>query len=409
MKPVHERINDEENFKPVKVDPHTPIWATSAHPNFQIPHQEINLLDYWRVFSKRKWQIIIVTFLSVFLAFGITKVMPKKFKAEVTILPITAAGSGGGGSGLASQIGAMSLFGGALGDLGKLGGGKTKELVNILKSNTLTEKIVVHFDLLKVFYANQYDPNTNTFFEKFMKPIPVLEDAVSVFKKKYSIIEEEKKSGLVKISVIMKDPQLAAQIANRMILELQDFIENNSLTVSKRNRIFLEEQLVKTRAKLIEAGKDLNQFYADNKISSVVPQIDVSAGSYALAPKAFEEFRNDLDNLNAEQGVVEEKKEQAIIRRVPGQVYLQYLNLNRELLAKTYALLMQQYEIAKIEEAKEDLAFQVIDKAKVKIRPSSPKLMLNLLIGFAGGFSIAIFLAFFREYIQKLKEQEAAK
>lgn len=400
MPPSHREIDDHQ---PAPYQAVPPYWNSPQYENSA--KDEVNLLDYWRIMMKAKWMILAVTLLCTALAFGVTRLMPIKYKAEVTLMPITSSGGGGLGA-LASQVGSLPMMGGALGDIGKLGGGKSKELLNILKSRTLTEKIIHHFDLMKVLFAKQYNPQTNTFFEgfpAFLKPVPVLEDGVSKFQKKVAKVEDEKKTGLLKISVSMKDPNLAAKVANRMVLELQDFIENNSLTVSKRNRVFLEEQLVKTRAKLLEAGKELNQFYASNKISSVVPQLDVEVGSYQTTPKAFEEFQDEFSDLSNQIKKTEEKKEKARVTQVPGQVYLQFLNLNRELLSKTYALLTQQYELAKIDEAKEDLAFQIIDKAEVKVRQDSPKLPINLAVGFLGGFSLAIFFAFFREYIEKLK------
>ncbi|MFO1463706.1 MAG: Wzz/FepE/Etk N-terminal domain-containing protein [bacterium] len=392
----------EKNYQPSYFEG-APPW--NYPPQYSQAEEDANLLDYWRVAVKRKWQILIVFLLCVGLSVLVTYVCPKKYRAEASIMPITSSGSGGM-SGLMNQIGSMPLLGGALGDLGKLGGGKSKELVNILKSRTIAEKIINRFDLLKVIFAKQYDPQTKTFhegFPAFLKPIPVLEDGVEKFSKKIAKVDEDKKTGLIKVQISMKDPVLAAKVTNQMIVELQDFIENNSLTVAKRNRIFLEEQLVKTRAKLLEAGKHLNQFYADNKISSVVPQVDVEVGSYQRAPKAFAEFEDEFTDLSNLQAAAEQKVEQAKVNNVPGQVYLQYLTLNRELLGKTYALLTQQYELAKIDEAKEDLAFQVIDKAEIKVRQYFPKIKEDLVAGVFGGIVIAFFFAFFCDYIEKLK------
>lgn len=367
--------------------------------------EEINLIDYWRVLQKRKWQIVLVTLLCMALAFGATRMMPVKYKAEVTLMPLSSSNGGGMLSGLASQLGSLSSLG-LLGDVGKLGGGKGKELVNILKSRRLTVEVIRKFDLMKTLFAKQYDPSTNTYHETWLRSIPTLEDAVNVFIKKYSKVEEDKKTGLIKIELTMKDPKLAAQVANYMVIELQNFIENNSLTLAKRNRVFIEEQLVKNRVKLLEAGKELNQFYSENKISSVVPLLDVNAGSYQATPKTFEDFRREFESLDKRQKDVDEKKQQAFVQKVPGQVYLQYLTLNREIVLQAYTLLNQQYELAKIDESKEDLAFQILDKAEARMRASSPSLVLNMAVGTVGGFFLAVFLAFFREYVSKLKAKE---
>jgi uncharacterized protein involved in exopolysaccharide biosynthesis len=114
-------------------------------------------------------------------------------------------------------------------------------------------------------------------------------------------------------------------------------------------------------------------------------------------------------DLNGRQRSAEDASKNAKVLNVPGQVYLQFLNLNRDLIARTFALLTQQYELAKIDEAKEDLAFQVIDKAEVKVRPSSPNLVLNLSIGLTTGIFLGIFFAYFSEYFERLKKAELKK
>ncbi len=400
--------SSKQDHHPTPYDGMPPVWAyPPMYP--QAEAEETSVLDYMRALSKGKWLIVLFTLLGTGLGMGSFFLMPKKYRAEVSLMTISSSGGGALG-GLASQVSSMPMMGGVLGDLGKMGSGKSKELVNILKSRSLAEKIIQHFDLKKVLFAKQYDPKTNTYFPgfpAFLYPTPVMEDVVSKFQKKVIRVEEEKKTTLIKISVTMKDPLLAAKVANRMVLELQDFIENNSLTISKRNRIFLEEQLVKTRVKLLETGKELNQFYADNKISSVVPQIDVNVGAYQLTSKPFAEFQEEFDNLSQKQKEIEDKKEQARVSRVPGQIYLQFLTLSRELQIRVYGLLTQQYELAKIEEAKEDLAFQVIDKAEVKERVSSPKLLVNLPAGLFAGFFFGVFIVLFRDFIQREKAKQA--
>ena len=398
----------EQDHHPTPYDGMPSIWSYPPfYPSSEA--EETSILDYMRALSKGKWFILLFTVLGTIIGVSSYYLLPKKYKAEVSLMTISSSGTGGIG-GLASQINSMPMMGSMLGDLGKMGGGKSKELVNILKSRTLAEKIIERFDLKKVLFASQYDPKTNTYFAKFpeiLRPIPVMEDVVWRFHKKVLKVEEEKKTTLIKMSVTMKDPVLAAKVANRMVLELQDFIENNSLTIAKRNRIFLEEQLVKTRVKLLETGKELNQFYADNKISSVVPQIDVNVGAYQVTSKPFAEFQEEFNNLAQQQREIEEKKEQARVSRVPGQIYLQFLTLSRELQIRVYGLLTQQYELAKIEEAKEDLAFQVIDKAEVKERVSSPQIIVTLPAGLFGGFFLGILFVLFRDFIQREKAKKA--
>ena len=236
---------------------HHPSWFHQPSI-YNYEEEEINLLELWRTIYKRKWQILGVTFSFTLIAILTTFILPVKYTAEVTIMPLTSGKSKGGLSAMASQLGSIPLLGGLT---DKLSSGKSKELVNILKSRTLSENIITRFDLLKVLFANQYDAQTDTYFKKFLKPIPVIEDGVGKFKSKYADVETKKKTGLIKVEVTMQNPVLAASVANGMVAELQDFINNNSVTLEKRNRIFIEEQLVKNRAKLLEGGKKLSSFY----------------------------------------------------------------------------------------------------------------------------------------------------
>lgn len=401
--------SDKKNLESPEIGHWPPQWPANAHPKSAVD-DEINLLDLLRVINKRKWQILFVTAAFSLIAILLTFIMPRKYTSEVTLMSISQSKKGGLSS-LASQMSSIPLVGGQLGGLSeKLGGSKNKEILNLLKSRTLTENIINRFNLMPALYEKQWDSKKQEFhfgFPKFLKPIPVIEDGVNKFQKKFSKVSHKKKTGLIKIQVTTKDPNLSANVANGMVVELQDFINNHSLTVEKRNRIFIEEQMVKNRAKLLEAGKDLNEAYSQKRISSVVPKLSVNVGSYKKLPETFEELRKYLESYGTDLALKEKKSKNLVVPGVPGQVYLQYLMLNRQLLESSHALLTQQYEMSKIEEAKEDLAFQIIDKARVKVRVSSPKLFLNIGVGLLGGLFIALFIAFFREYLEKARIEES--
>lgn len=380
------------------------------HPNFhnQPMEKEMSFLDFWKVIKKGKWKIFLIVLLTTSLALVYSLVATEKYIAEVTLMPVSSK-KGGGMSSMLSQLSSVPLLGGQVSGIAEeLGGSKNKELISILKSRTFSESIIQKYGLMKVFFKDLYNKKTDTYNKQFfgLLPAPVLEDAVEVFQKKISKIKDKKKDGLISIQIKMADPVLGAKVANGMILELQDFLSNNSITVEKRNRIFIEEQLVKNGAKLLEAGKALNRFYTNNRISSAVPELNVLVGSYEALPEAFEEIRKQIKAIENQANVKKDKSEKAIVEKVPSQVYLEYLTLNRELLIKSHALLTQQYELAKIEEAQEDLGFQVIDKAVIKQKPDSPKLILNLVVGLVGGLLLGLAYVVFKNSIEKQRALE---
>ena len=207
-------------------------------PPIQIPYpwypptyaeeEEVNLLDYWKVLKKFKKKIFGIT--AAFTILGILScfVLSKKYEANATIMPLTQSGSGGGLSSLISQASSIPGIGGALSGLGMGGGAqKSAQLVNFLKSRTLTEKVIQQMNLMPVIFKKRWNPQTQAFVPDMWGGVPTMEDAVKVFQKKIAKISDDKKTGLIKIQVTMKDPVLSAAVANRMLLDLQSFIEKN--------------------------------------------------------------------------------------------------------------------------------------------------------------------------------------
>ncbi len=384
-------------------------------PPFYDEEEEVNLLDYYRVIKKHLKMIVLFTCMVTLGVALLTLMMSKKYKAEATLMPLSQGGGGGGLAALAAQASSIPGVGGQVAGLSSLvGGGAQKggQIIGILKSRTLLKKVIEKNDLIHVFFKKRWDPEKNSWKPDWMGNVPeiTIADAVGYFRKKVLKATEDKKAGFVLLQVEMKDPELAAKVANQIIVELQDFIANNNLTVAKRNRIFIEERLQNNRVDFLEFGKKLNQYYGQNKVSTAQPFVDVDIGKSVGRPLSFQEIRDSLVVIEQQKQEtaqkIEEEEKSGIVKEVPSQLYLQYLALQRELLGRANVLLAQQYEMAKIEEAKEDLSFQVIDKAEPPVKPSSPILLLNVAIAFLGALFLSIFWAFFLEYLHKMREKE---
>jgi len=211
------------------------------------------------------------------------------------------------------------------------------------------------------------------------------------------------KNGTITISTEFKDPKISTDVANGYVEGLQELISKNSFTVTKRNRIFIEGQLAQNKRELLEAGKELNEFYKSGKVSSVKSTIDVSVESNQISNTDQAIISVEMLRKNKED--IESK----IVKGVPQQVYLQYLTLRRNLLTQINTLLTQQCEIAKIEEAKDELAFQVIDPARVPEKRSKPKRKQMVMMVFVSSLFLSVFTAFFMEYLEKIKQQIKVK
>src|SRR3989338_1051034 len=104
---------------------------------------EINLLDYWRVIWKRKVLIILLVFVTALITAVYSLSLINIYQASVIITPISSKDSGGGGglSALAQQFGGLP-------GISLPGSSSASEIVNLLKSNILREKVIDEFNHL---------------------------------------------------------------------------------------------------------------------------------------------------------------------------------------------------------------------------------------------------------------------
>ena len=375
---------------------------------------EINLLDYWRVIRKR-WRIIAGIFgIFVVTAAIISLLMTPIYQAKTTIMPVES--SGGNLSSALQNLGSLPFVGGMVPGIG---GASATKLVAVLKSRTLAEDVIHALNLTRIFFKDKKD-----------KP-PSLEDAVESLTD-ITKIADDKKGGVISISVEYKDPKIAADIANHYTTVLQKFINENTLSMAKRNRIFIEDQLEKVKRELKEAEEAMKSFQTDKKIVAIDAQTEaairvladlnaqitareVQMGvmkqfSTAANPDVLR-IKDELRELRKQLTMVESKRGNPETMALPSlsespALGLQYIRLKRESLIqeKVFELLTQQYEMARIEEAKEDITFQVIDRAIPPEKRIKPKRRQMVMLAGAVSLFAGVFLVFFLEYAANLKE-----
>lgn len=372
---------------------------------------EINLLEYYHVI-KRRWKMVVaIVAVASVLAVVISFLLPKKYTAKAVIIPVSSGGGSGGLSKLASQFSGFASISG----IGLPGSADDSDkIMAILKSRTLAENVINNENLMPVLFEDSWDEKNGRWRSDEPDKIPNMEKAVKIIKGAVQI-KAEKKEKTIELESTFKSPELAASLANAYLRELQNFINGNTLTTAKKHRIFIGEQLSENKREFLEAGKEINVFYKSKGISNVESNLDVSIN---VQPKMYQtevqKMLGDisvsdetktipLDSMLEKKNEIENKiKDIGTVQDVPQQVYLTYLMMRRELLAKLNALLTTQYEMAKIEESQEELSFQVIDYAVPPIMRSSPKRAQICILAFFAALFSAIFLAFLREYLHRM-------
>lgn len=381
---------------------------------------EVNLLDYWRVIWKRRWLIGGLCVTTVLIAMVVSFLMPKIYESTATLLPQIDSKEGGGLGALLAASGA----GGAAQSLGISLPGASATPMDIfaamLKSRIMADEVIKQFDLMTVYKAQ------------------AMQDARKALEGNTKITVTKEK--VIKIVVEDESPQRAADIANFYITNLDRL--NRTLNVGKagQNRAFIERRLVETQANLVKAEEALKEFQTQNKTVAVEAQskamIEAAAmiqGQITAQEVQFQVMGGYLSQDNPElsriRSSIEELKKQLYMLEsgkggkgmlpgdrlhpamitVPG-LALDYGRLLRELKVQEtlYTLLTSQYEQAKLQEARDTPTVQVLDPAVPAERKSKPSIRLNMMIAGVLALFVGMFLAFFLEYLGRIRRESAA-
>lgn len=210
--------------------------AHSAHDD------DINFSEIFGALARRWRFIALITFFFAGVSTGIAFLMKPVYKAEVLILPVTdATGASGGLAALTSQYGSLASIAGI-----NVGNKDKSEGLATLSSRLLTETYIRDNNLLPILFEKRWDAEKQQFRPDLRGKVPTLWDGNKKFSKRIRTIVEEKKTGLVRLSISWTDPVLAAQWANDMVKQTNQMLRQRAIDLSTRNLAYLNQQLDKT-------------------------------------------------------------------------------------------------------------------------------------------------------------------
>ncbi|MBU4449627.1 MAG: hypothetical protein KKD99_13655 [Proteobacteria bacterium] len=323
----------------------------SPYPPGMMEEDEINLLDLFIVLLKHKWMIFWVVFLAGVAAVVISLLMTNIYRSEATIAPTTQEKSGGGLAALGG-FGAMIAAEVGIGATGSL-----EQFDVVLKSRDLTNTIIREKNLLPVIFDESWDVKTGKWKEA-AEP---------------SLLEKAK----AKVLAALKE----------IIGPTPDEKEKNK-DVSKNPT-------------LQDAYKPIQDML------SVKPDKKTNVMQISFESKDPEMARTILNYYIV--GLSEFLRRQTLEDAAAQQVHLtQQLSKTTDPLLKNrlYELIAKQIEKETLAKIQRYYSFNVIDPAFVPEKKFKPKRAQICMISVVVAFFIAIFLAFFMEYVKNLKTRE---
>jgi capsule polysaccharide export protein KpsE/RkpR len=370
--------------------------------------EPISLLPYLQVlWHSRKF--LFRAMLSAFLTSMLIAILiPNRYHAVTRLMPPDTQSAAGLGM-LAALAGKAGTGGGTSG----FGGGIASDLlgvkssgalfVGIVGSQTVQDRVIRDFDLQRIYGDSK------------------IEDARSDLWQ-HTDVAEDRKSGIITIGVTDRDPKRAAGMAHAYVDELDRLVAQVSTSSARRERIFLEERLKTVKAELDTTAKNFSNFASKNSaidipaqgkamveaaanlqgrliaaqaelsgLQQIYTRNNVRVRSAEARVNELQQKLNELGRGDLAGGANEENALYPSIRRLPilGVTYAD-LFLQTKIQATVFELLTQQYETAKVQEAKEIPSVKVLDLAVVPTKKSYPRRMLLTILGMLLGTGVAI-------------------
>jgi uncharacterized protein involved in exopolysaccharide biosynthesis len=371
------------------VEEHDQIAAEGAAAPIEISIVELGMV----IWQRRRW-LAMVTGIGMLLAVGYALLIPNQYTSTAQLMPPDQRA-------LSNTFMLSALAGaGAIGpSVGGLMNARTPggTFIGILDSQTAQDDIINRFDLRRVYHCKFYT------------------DARNILKGKTTIVED-KKSGIISISVTDRDPNQARDLAEANVEELNKLVNSLSTSSARREREFLEQRLKSIKSDLDASSVALSQFSSRN--ATMNPQSQgqalfesatrlqgalITAQSELSGLKAMysddnmrvrearariDELQSQLRKMGGISGKVDgaDQKSNKLypsIRELP-LLGVTYSDLSRQLAMQVgiYETLTKQYELAKVEEAKEIPPIKVLDEPDVPERKSSPHRAIIVVLGF---------------------------
>jgi capsule polysaccharide export protein KpsE/RkpR len=366
----------------------------------------VRLLWDYRVFLSR-WIVR-----GLLIAMVMAVLIPNRYRSSTRIVPPENQ-NGSGMAMLAALVGKSSPgLGGLASDML---GTKTPGALYLeaLKGQTIEDRLINRFDLRQIYW-DRYMQDAREHLEQ------------------NTTITEERKSGVITVVVSDRNRNRSTELARAYVEELNRLMNDVSTSSARRERIFIEQRLATVKQDLHNAAEEFSQFASHNTTLDITAQTKATVEAAAALQGQLIAAQSQLDGLEqiytsnnirvrSTQARVDELKRKLhdisgqegslapgdpdmpfpSIRKLP-LLGVRWAELYQQAKVEetVYELLTQQYEMAKIQEAKEVPIVKVLDEAAVPERKAFPPrlglIVLGAFLGFLTGSVWICGLAFWQ-------------
>lgn len=355
---------------------------------------DIHLLDLLVVISQHKKLVFYTPVVLGTMALLLSLMITPIFTSVAKIMPPQQQNSGM--AAVLGQLGGLAAAAGAVKSPNDL-------YIGLLESRTITDRLIQRLKLAEYYESATMDDARRRLVAARM-------------------FNSDKKSGLISITVHDKNPKFAADLANAYVEELSRLTQTMALTESSQRRVFFErqlkdasEQLALAEGVLRKTQETTGMILPEAQVQAIITSVAQIKGAIAAKEVQLNAMRTFAASGNPELQRTEEElrglKLQLIkleksrptvdgdfmvpTGKIP-EVGVQYARSLRSVkyYETIFELLAKQFELAKVDEAKESTLIQWLDKAIPAERKTKPSRAMITIAGAFGGAVLGLVLAF---------------
>jgi uncharacterized protein involved in exopolysaccharide biosynthesis len=362
-------------------------------PTLEAQAPKFEWFDRLHLLWESRWLLYKALLCALVVGTAIAFLLPKRYESTVSIMSPDSLGNNG-----MMMAALASKTSPELASIASnlLGTKSTSTLfVGLLHSRTVANHIVDKFNLQSVYWVRYK------------------QDARKILDHRTDVAED-RKSGIITITVSDRKPQLAHDMAQAYVEELNNLVSQVSTSSARRERLFIEQRLSAVKTDLENAEQQFSTFASKNTALDIKEQTKAMVESAAQLQGQLIAVQSELEGLaqiytannvrvRSAQARVNELKRQLekiggtdasltadatqsnelypSIRKLP-LLGVQWADLYRRMKIEdtVYELLNQQYELARIQEAKEIPTVNVVDPADLPEKKSWPPRLLIIAL-----------------------------
>ena len=362
--------------------------ANPANPPFNDGEYEdddqddISLLDLLQVVADNLRLLVLGPLAAGLAALGISFAIAPTYTATTRFMPPQQQQSSA--ASLLAGLGAIGGLAGAAGGLKNPG----DQYVAFLKSDAIANALVDRFGL-----TQRYEVDLKTDARKTLGSLVRIASG---------------KDGLISIALDDKDANFAATMANAYVDELGKLLNRLAVTEAQQRRAFFEKQLLQTKDKLTQAELALKASGVNSSALKATPAAAVDGLARLKAGVTSQEVKLASMRGYLNESAPDFKQAQTELSAMRSQLTriekaepatqndADYIGRYRDFkyFETLFELFAKQFELAKVDEAREGAVLQVLDIAVAPERKSGPKkALVATMTTFFAFFSLLVFIS----------------